>query len=277
MLLPGRVEVISGEDQVARGVGGNFPFQFVVGTVSADLGRVGVDSGAVDVAVGQYRFVCPKRRFGAVGECEGAGSFVAGMDVEVLLVGGHERPASPFPSGVDLEVAKRTITAIKNGGDTSSAGYQQPLGSRHQSALGTDAGERRRTVRLFLVLGSGGVIHPPHRAIAGVERVQESPHEGPNAGPKIDGVVAQHRSTARRPGGDQSPVSNGVLRVGRAAETPLERSIGCPQAVQKPVVATEIDAIVSRDGWQTNRRFGEKRPALHTGAGIERDQLVAVV
>ena len=112
-----------------------------------------------------------------------------------------------------------------------------------KDSLGRYAGERRRSVRLLDVLGSGRVVDPHDRSRFRVQGVNEGAHEGPDAGGVVDLAIGQYRSASGRPGRDQPAVAQHTLvtRCGTVAED-LPAG-GQFEAVQKAVVGHQVDPV----------------------------------
>ena len=127
------------------------------------------------------------------------------------------------------------------------------------------------------ILRPGAVIDPLDGAGLSINRVEESTHERPDAGAAIDRLVPQDRATTGGPGRNQTTVSDGVLCAGRSAETPLERSVRRPHAVQKSGVAAKVDPLITCHRWQAYWRFREDGPESLASVDVQGDDLVAVI
>ena len=199
------------------------------------------------------------------------------VHVEPFVIGDHKRSARSFSSCIDLEVIQLSVIALKHRRNRTTAGHDEELFRRHQCALGRDARKGRCTVRLLDVLSARAVIDPLHVARLRIQSVQKRAHHGPDAGREIDRLVANDRSTASRPYGNNPSVANRFLLGRCPSEFPVQFPGLCRHTIQVAIVAGKIDLTVPTGSRKSNRTVGEVSPKFIAGLRVECGQFVTVV
>ncbi len=270
----GCVKTIPRADQIPRGIHLCFP------DGAARFVRRSLDNrfaGEVNAVVAQHRPLASCADVDVTRlEIEPA-EFVFPFVPEKGIVVREDRRAPRLAVFRELEVQKFAGAAIETSRDRAAAGDEQLVARGGQRSLWRNAGERGVIMRLVDVLGARAVIHPGDAAGFGIERVNECPHKGPDAGGEINRVVEQHWTAARGPSRNHPFVSE-QFPIGRpTAKFPnLFTSLGI-QAIQVTVVTGEPDFSVGCYRRQANRAVSIKPPAFVAGAGVEGNKLVGIV
>ncbi|TPW00561.1 MAG: hypothetical protein FD125_3095, partial [bacterium] len=92
------------------------------------------------------------------------------------------------------QLARPALEASRHG---SAAGNQQFVAGHGQRPLRRHSGEGIGMVRLKTIRRTVAVVGPDQLASLGIERMDEDPHERPDARREIDRAVGDHRSAPR--------------------------------------------------------------------------------
>ena len=140
--------------------------------------------------------------------------------------------------------------------------------NRHRP-LRRDAGEGVDVVRLLHVDGAVAVVGPEDLASVGVDRVDEDPHERPDARRPVDDAVRDDRGSAGRPRRDEPFVAEDLAIRRPAAPLPEKRPLVGIECVQVAVVGREEELSLPEDRGETNRSVGVEDPAAVAGLQVE--------
>ena len=105
--------------------------------------------------------------------------------------------------------------------------------------------------------------------------MDENPHEGPDAGGKIDRAVMHHRSPAGRPHGDQSFIPQHLILGRPSAKAPQGLTRFRVQAVEIAIIGNEVEFPLPTHRSEAHRAARIEAPLLVAGFGIEGPHVVA--
>ena len=189
----------------------------------------------------------------------------------------HERAAIPLAHVAVLKMEEVPGLAIERRRHGAPARHEQNILRGHQRPLRRHAAERRCAVRLPDELRARAVIHPHHLPARRVQRVNERPHERPDARREIHPPVAHHRPAARRPRRDHALIAEHLPIRRPAAEFPEQPSLRHAHAIEIPVIAREINFVLPPDRREPHRAVRVERPQFRAAPQIQRHQLVRVI